>query len=176
MPAPHLMVALKKGERPRGTPRDGGEVLFGYKDSWACTIHNIIEHKHVVRLLRRQASCLVTKTWDLDLECEEVKVTVKNSGLWPVVESSNIDHDRVAVSAFCERFYGETNTMLFSFGEIAIIPDDAHQILGLEVVGKAVCEGFDYDFSFKDIYKLSQKIFGCNQIERSLCLRRKTVV
>ncbi|RZC52055.1 hypothetical protein C5167_020484 [Papaver somniferum] len=31
------------------------------------------DHKHAVRILRRQASCSVTKTWDLDLECEEVK-------------------------------------------------------------------------------------------------------
>ncbi|XP_026421713.1 uncharacterized protein LOC113317798 [Papaver somniferum] len=133
MPPPHLMVTPKKGELSKGTPGDSGNVLFGYKDSWACTIHNIIDHKHDARLMRRQASCSVTKTWNLEDEYEEVKVIVKNSGLWPAVESSNIEHDRVTVFAFCERFYGETDTMLFPFGEMAITPDDAHQILGLEV-------------------------------------------
>lgn len=105
--------------------------------------------------MRRQASCSVTNTWDLDKECEEVNVIVKNSGLWPAVESSNIEHDKVTVSAFCERFYRETDTMLFPFGEMATTPDDAQQILGLEVDGKAVTEGFDNKFPFKDIYKLS---------------------
>lgn len=76
---------------------------------------------------------------------------VRNSGLWHAVESSNIEHDRFTVSAFCERFYGNTDTMLFPFGEMAITPDDAHQILGLEVDGKAVSEGFNNNFSFKDI-------------------------
>lgn len=123
--------------------------------------------------MRRQASCSMTNTWNLEDECEEVKVIVKNSGLWPAVDSSNIEHDRVTVSAFCERFYGETDTMLFPFSEMTITPDDAHQILGLEVEGKAVSEGFDDDFSFKDINKLRHKLFGWNQIETESILEKK---
>ncbi|XP_026384108.1 protein MAINTENANCE OF MERISTEMS-like [Papaver somniferum] len=56
---------------------------------------------------------------------------------------------------------------------MAITPDDAQQILGLEVDGKAVTEGFNNKFSFNDIYALSQKLFGLNHIERESVLEMK---
>ncbi|XP_026438986.1 protein MAINTENANCE OF MERISTEMS-like [Papaver somniferum] len=56
---------------------------------------------------------------------------------------------------------------------MAIIPDDAQQILGLQADGKAVTEEFDNKFLFKDIYKLSQKLFGWNQVETESVLEMK---
>ncbi|XP_026452180.1 protein MAIN-LIKE 1-like [Papaver somniferum] len=173
MPSAHLKVKLRPVEAKKGTPKDGGNVLFGYKDYWACEIQNTIDHKHAIRLLRRQTSCSMNKTWSLDEECEEVQVIVKKSRLWPAVESSNIAYDRVTVSAFGERFYGETYTMLFPFGEIAITPDDSHQILGLEVAVKAVGDGFDSKISWEKIFGLTRDLFGWNQVQTESVLEVK---
>ncbi|XP_026406637.1 protein MAIN-LIKE 1-like [Papaver somniferum] len=167
------MVRLGPGEPPKGTPADGGNVLFGYKDSWACQIHNTFDHKHAIRLMRRQTSCSMTKNWDLEDECEEVKLIVKNSGLWTAVESSNIEHYRVTLYAFCERFYGETDTMLFPFREMAITPNDAHQILGLEFEEKAVSDGFDSKISWENIFELTRDLFGWNQVRTESVLEVK---
>ncbi|RZC53655.1 hypothetical protein C5167_012514 [Papaver somniferum] len=42
MPPSHLKVTLKPGEPLKGTSKNNGHVLFGYKDSWACEIRNTV--------------------------------------------------------------------------------------------------------------------------------------
>ncbi|GAB2283804.1 hypothetical protein Dimus_039629 [Dionaea muscipula] len=45
---------------------------------------------------------------------------------------------RVLVSTFVERWFPETNTFHFLFGEMTITPEDVHQLLGLSVMGRPV--------------------------------------
>ncbi|KAI3851342.1 hypothetical protein MKW92_034921, partial [Papaver armeniacum] len=42
VPATHLMLEPLRSGKPRGEPRDGGKVLFGYSGSWAHTIYETI--------------------------------------------------------------------------------------------------------------------------------------
>ncbi|KAI3966883.1 hypothetical protein MKW92_018267, partial [Papaver armeniacum] len=42
IPAPHLMLEPLRSGKPRGEPRDGGKVIFGYSGSWAHTIYETI--------------------------------------------------------------------------------------------------------------------------------------
>ncbi|KAI3868936.1 hypothetical protein MKW92_003232, partial [Papaver armeniacum] len=42
VPANRLMLEPLRNGKPRGEPRDGGKVLFGYAGSWAHTIYETI--------------------------------------------------------------------------------------------------------------------------------------
>ncbi|XP_026400274.1 uncharacterized protein LOC113296155 [Papaver somniferum] len=86
------MKALSPPSRP---PRVGDKLLTPTHRGAYVVLGT--DHRHAVRLMRHQASCSMTSTWDLDKECEEVKVIVKNSGLWHAVESLNIEHDKVTI-------------------------------------------------------------------------------
>ncbi|XP_026459966.1 uncharacterized protein LOC113360709 [Papaver somniferum] len=46
------MFARGPDDSPLGIPADGGNVLWGYKGSWADIVYNTIDHKHVVRLMK----------------------------------------------------------------------------------------------------------------------------
>ncbi|XP_026410472.1 protein MAINTENANCE OF MERISTEMS-like [Papaver somniferum] len=74
--------------------------------------------------------------WPQEGECTRVRNYVENSGFYNAVVNSVIVYDKVAVSSFCERYYGEVDTFQLPFGEMALTPDDAYQILGLQVEGK----------------------------------------
>ncbi|XP_026428336.1 protein MAIN-LIKE 2-like [Papaver somniferum] len=126
----------------------------------------------------------MTTLWPLEKLCEEVKAIVKNSGLWPAMESSIVEYDKVTVSALCERFYGETNTTLFPFSEMVVTPDDALQILCLEVEGKAISDSYNDGISWENIFKFKKILFSLDEklseslfvkkdgyISRKLCLK-----
>ncbi|XP_026390901.1 uncharacterized protein LOC113286524 [Papaver somniferum] len=67
------------------------------------------------------------------------------NGLYAAVRNSVIAYDKAAVSCFTERFYGEVDASQFPFGEMAFIPEDAKQILGLHVEGKSTEPGKNTD-------------------------------
>ncbi|XP_026452080.1 uncharacterized protein LOC113352480 [Papaver somniferum] len=90
------------------------------------------DHKNATRLFRHQSSYAKMKKWPLKGECTRVRDIVENSGLYAAVKNSVIAYNKAAVSCFYERFYGEVDTFQFPFGEMAI-PEDAEQILGLQV-------------------------------------------
>ncbi|XP_026416989.1 uncharacterized protein LOC113312451 [Papaver somniferum] len=62
--------------------------------------------------------------WTLKDECERFKTIIENSGLADAAENSMLEHNRVAISAFVERLYPETDTFHMPFGEMTITPDD----------------------------------------------------
>ncbi|RZC69473.1 hypothetical protein C5167_032577 [Papaver somniferum] len=163
IPARNFLLEPLRGGKARGEPRDGCEVLFGYKGSWACTIYETIDHKNAVRLFRRQSSYAKMSLWDLKDECESVKEIIENSALYTAVVNSVIAYDKVAVSSFSERFYGETHTFFFPFGEMALTPDDADQILGLPVEGKSTNDKFKKRLSWEEIYGFTERLFGWDQ-------------
>ncbi|XP_026398865.1 protein MAINTENANCE OF MERISTEMS-like [Papaver somniferum] len=142
VPATHLMLPPLRGGKLRGEPRDGGKVLFGYPGSWAHCISETIDHKDVARLFRHQSSFKKMEFWPLEGECARVRDLVENSGLYNVVVNYVIVYEKVAVFGFCERYHSEVDTFQLHFGEMAITPDDAEQILGLQVEGKSTCEKF----------------------------------
>lgn len=59
---------------------------------------------------------------------------------------------KVVVSAFVERWYPETNTFHMSFGEMTITLDDVLYVLGIPVVGRAVC--IPYKLTLEDAIDL----------------------
>ncbi|XP_026397952.1 protein MAINTENANCE OF MERISTEMS-like [Papaver somniferum] len=135
------------------------ELLFGYKDSWAHVIYKTYDHEDAVCIFRHQSM----PSWDLENECQGVKDVVEASGLLPAV-LSYVDYDVVTVNCFSERFYGETDTMHFPCGEMTIIPDDAKQILVLDVHGKAVLEGnYTKELSWEQLHMLTMKLFGWDE-------------
>lgn len=94
------------------------------------------------------------EAWLASGEAPQVVEIVKNSGLYPAIAStSTIGYDKPLVSAFVERYYAETDSMHFHFGEMTITPDDAHEITGLSIEGKSVRSiGFTKDMDFlKDV-------------------------
>ncbi|XP_026397584.1 protein MAINTENANCE OF MERISTEMS-like [Papaver somniferum] len=101
--------------------------------------------------------------WPIEGECARVREIVEKSGLYVAVENSVITYDKVAVSCFTERFYGETDTFLFPFGEMAVIPDDAGHILGLQVEGKSTGDKFKKNLPWNEIYALNLKLFGWDE-------------
>lgn len=74
--------------------------------------------------------------WILDDEPEFVIDLVKKSGLYNIIKYLKKWIDVTLISTFVERWYPETNTFHFPFGEMTITLDDVHHILGILVVGK----------------------------------------
>ncbi|XP_026451764.1 uncharacterized protein LOC113352110 [Papaver somniferum] len=99
-------------------------------------------HSDAVRLLKPTAAPTKMLDWPLKDECERFKTIIENSGLADAAENSMLEHDRVAISAFLERLYPETDTFHMSFGEITITSDDVVQIVRLPVHGKGVRDEF----------------------------------
>lgn len=94
-----------------------------------------------------------------------MKAIVENSCLLPALDNSVIPYDIETISAFCERYYGETDTMHFPFGEMGIIPDDAGEILDLAVEGKSTKEGYTKKLDWDKLAELCQKLFGWSRDE-----------
>ncbi|XP_026428242.1 protein MAINTENANCE OF MERISTEMS-like [Papaver somniferum] len=103
------------------------------------------------------------KKWPLEGECARVRDIVENSGLYVAVQNSVIAYDKAAVSCFTERFYGEVDAFQFPFGEMALIPEDAEKILGLQVEGKSTGDKFKKNLDWKKIYELTEKLFGWDE-------------
>ncbi|XP_026456438.1 protein MAINTENANCE OF MERISTEMS-like [Papaver somniferum] len=154
------MLPPLRGGKLRGEPRDGGKVLFGYPGSWAHCISETIDHKDVALLFRHQSSFKKMELWLIEGECARVRDLVENSGLYNAVLNSVIAYDKVAVSSFCERYHAEVDTFQLPFGEMAITPDDAKQILGLQVERKSTGEKFKRMPSWEDIYTWTKNLFG----------------
>ncbi|RZC81498.1 hypothetical protein C5167_044066 [Papaver somniferum] len=95
--------------------------------------------RSIIPIIRRLCVFAETKPrpdcWKLSKECEEVQQIAKDSGLYPLVENY-VKPDSLTVNCFVERYHGEIDTMHFPFGEMAFIPEDAQNILGLSVIGK----------------------------------------
>ncbi|RZC63210.1 hypothetical protein C5167_024972 [Papaver somniferum] len=154
VPATHLMLPPLRGGKLRGEPRYGGKVLFGYPGSWAHCISETIDHKDAARLFRHQSSFKKMELCSLEGECARVIDLVENSGLYNVVLNSVIAYDKVAVSSFCERYHAEVDTFQLPFREMAITPDDAKQILGLQKTNGLFYKGLKYpkkEFKLVDI-------------------------
>ncbi|XP_026419939.1 protein MAIN-LIKE 2-like [Papaver somniferum] len=95
--------------------------------------------------------------WPLKDEYERFKTIIANSGLADAAENSMLEHDRVAISAFVERLYPETDTFHMSFGEMTITPDDVVQIVRLPVHGKGVRAEFTKQLEWTKLYDLTKK-------------------
>lgn len=76
--------------------------------------------------------------WNLESSCQKIKDVVENIGLTQLVQNVHVKVDDALCSAFLERFYPETNTFHFSFGEMTITADDISNILGLRMEGLPV--------------------------------------
>ncbi|XP_026398979.1 uncharacterized protein LOC113294819 [Papaver somniferum] len=136
-------------------------------------------HSDAIRLLKPTAApAKVLKDWPLSGECERFKRTIANSGLASAAENSMLDHDRVAISAFVERLYPETDTFHMPFVEMAIIPYDTKQILNLNDHGVAVKYEYTKQLTWEQLYDLCKKCFGWDKqttdIEFNMCSSYKT--
>lgn len=105
------------------------------------------------------------RKWAFEKECEGVKKIIKASGLYGAVENSVVNYDVETVSAMCERYYPERDTMLFPFGEMAIIPDDAQQILKLSIAGKSTSDGYTKRLDFTKLDELCKNLFDWTPAE-----------
>ncbi|XP_026410925.1 protein MAINTENANCE OF MERISTEMS-like [Papaver somniferum] len=163
IPPTHLHLTRLPGGKSRGKPKYGGKVLFGYDSSWARTIYETIDHKNATRLFRHQSSYAKMKKWPMEGECARVRDIVENSGSDASIQNSVIAYDKAAISCFTERFYGEVDAFQFPFGEMALIPEDAEQILELQVEGKSTGYKFKKNLDWKKIYELTEKLFGWDE-------------
>ncbi|XP_026377892.1 uncharacterized protein LOC113272211 [Papaver somniferum] len=179
----HLVpISLKKTDFEEyipGLPRDGGALLFGYKDSWAREIWETKYHSDAIRLLKPTvAPEKALKHWPLDGECERFKRRIANSGLASPAENSMLDHDRVAISDFVERMYPETDTFHMPFGEMTITLDVTKKILNLNEGGVAVKYEYTKQLSWAQLYDLCNKCLGWDKetadIEFNRCFSYKT--
>lgn len=110
--------------------------------------------------------------WPLSGECERFKTIVANSGLANAAENSLLEHDRVAISAFVERMYPETDTFHMPFGEMTITPDDVVQILNLPDQGTAVKFNYTKQLSWAQLYSLTNKCLGWDEETTTAEFRR----
>ncbi|XP_026398528.1 uncharacterized protein LOC113294352 [Papaver somniferum] len=163
IPPMRLQLTRLPDGKARGEPKDDGKFLFGYDSSWARTINETIDHKNATHLFRHQSYYAKMKKWPLESECPRVRVIVENSGLYDAVQNSVIAYDKAAVSCFTERFYGEVDTFQFPFDEMALIPADAKQIIGLQVEGKSMNDKFNKNLDWKKNYELTEKLFGWDE-------------
>ncbi|XP_026453548.1 uncharacterized protein LOC113354424 [Papaver somniferum] len=161
-----------------GMPEDGGQFLFGYKDSWAKEIYKTEYHSDAVRLLKPTAAPTKMLDWPLKDECERFKTIIANSGLADAAENSMLEHDRVAISTFVERLYPETDTFHMPFGEMTITPVYVVQIVRLPVHGKGVRAEFTKQLEWTKLYDLTKKCLGWDEetftTEFKRCMKYRT--
>ncbi|XP_026454010.1 uncharacterized protein LOC113355159 [Papaver somniferum] len=96
-------------------------------------------------------------------ECERFKTIIANSGLDDAAENSMLEHDRVAISAFVERLYPDTDTFHMPFGEMMITPDDILEILRLPVHGKGVRDEYTKQLEPDKLYSLTKDCFSWDE-------------
>ncbi|XP_026384455.1 uncharacterized protein LOC113280032 [Papaver somniferum] len=167
MPDDLKMLARGPDDPPLGIPTDGGNLLWGYKGSWAGVVYNTTDHKHVVRLMNPGTS--VSKMRQRPLiddelirgEVPEVVDLVNSTGLLSVVNNLvHLTYDRPLCSAFAERYYGETDTLHLPFGEMTITPNGAKFITGLSIEGKAVKKkDYAQELDWDKIYAWTKEVF-----------------
>ncbi|XP_026431820.1 uncharacterized protein LOC113329065 [Papaver somniferum] len=155
--------------------------VFGYIDQNRefTFIAYLRYHSDAIRLLKPTAApSKVLKDWPLSGECERFKTTIAKSGLSTDAENSMLEHDRVAVSAFMERLYPESDTFHMRFGDMIITPDDAKQILNLNDHGVAVKYEYTKQVTWEKLYDLCKYCFGWDKetsdIEFNMCFSYKT--
>ncbi|XP_026437850.1 uncharacterized protein LOC113336074 [Papaver somniferum] len=116
--------------------------------------------------------------WPFKDECEKFKTIIANSGLADAAENSMLEHDRVAISAFVERLYPETDTFHLSFEEMTITPDDVVQIVRLPVHDKGVRAEFTKQLEWTKLYDLTKKYLGWDEetstTEFKRCMKYRT--
>ncbi|KAI3961155.1 hypothetical protein MKX01_035741, partial [Papaver californicum] len=162
-PSTRLLMGPDRNGKARSLPLDGGKVLFAYLGSWAHTICDTIDHTNATYLFKHQSSYVKMMFCPLEGECARVRALIKNSGLYPNVQNSIIDYDRVVISCFRERFYPEIDCFRFPFGEMALTPHDAENILGLQVEGKSTMTNYKKKILWETIYRLAKALFGWDE-------------
>ncbi|XP_026451318.1 uncharacterized protein LOC113351575 [Papaver somniferum] len=161
MPDPEKMFLRGPKDPVYGSPGDGGQMLWGYNDSWA-----VVDHKDVVRLMKPETSVSMMRQWLLEGiestvgEVPEVVDLFNSMGLIPAIENLDLGYDRPLCSAFAERYYGETDTLHLPFGELTITPHYAKFITGLSIEGKAVkSKWYAQELEWDNIYALTKYVF-----------------
>ncbi|XP_026415832.1 uncharacterized protein LOC113311201 [Papaver somniferum] len=158
--------STQEGGKSSGTKKDKRGVQGKKKDISKKATHLFPDylkfHQDIVRLLK-PAPKKKTLEWPLSGECERFKMIIHHSGLYPVVENSLLEHDRVAIYAFLERLCPETDTFHMPFGEMTITPDDIVQILNLPVQGTAVKLNYTKQLSWTQLYVLTKKCLGWDE-------------
>ncbi|RZC60202.1 hypothetical protein C5167_021948 [Papaver somniferum] len=129
-----------------------------------------MDHKDAIRVIKRQKA----SKWDPSKECAEFQAKVKECVLYKAIELAHADFDPVAVSAFLERHYPDTYTMYLPFGEMAITPDDFHNITDLPLEDKCLREGYNPSMSYESLEALAQKCLGWDA-RKSQCEFRRSV-
>jgi hypothetical protein len=82
---------------------------------------------------------------------------IQRSGLSSLIDCSYRYSNKLAVSAFIERWQPETNTFHLPFGEMSITLDDVYCILGIPITGRAVSAE---PVEFPDAVKLVRETLG----------------
>ncbi|XP_026395748.1 uncharacterized protein LOC113290354 [Papaver somniferum] len=135
-------------------------------------------HSDVVRILKPTAAPTKMLDWPLKDECERFKTIIANSGLADASENSMLEHDWVAISAFMERLYVETDTFHMPFGEMTITPDDVAEILRIHVHGKGVRAEYTKQLEWEKLYTLTKDYFGWDaetaKTEFNRCMKYRT--
>ncbi|KAK1258502.1 hypothetical protein QJS04_geneDACA017289 [Acorus gramineus] len=127
-----------------------GAVLVDYRHHIAYRVWN----RKGDRTLRCRQPTKTMEGWNVHDESTILKNTVKQSGLWPLVEYSFHAPNRHLISSMVERWHPETNTFHLPFGEMTITLDDVTQIIGIPVMGRAV-----YGSTSMDIEDASKLVF-----------------
>lgn len=74
------------------------------------------------------------KSWDLENECELVRMKFSRTGL-AFLQKASGSISKLMVTAFVERWHPETNTFHMPFGEMTITLEDVERITGLKIDG-----------------------------------------
>ena len=83
-----------------------------------------------------------------DVGMQQFRGYINMSGLSNLIDCSYRYSNKLAVSAFIERWQPETNTFHLPFGEMTITLDDVYCILGIPITGRAVsAEPLDFQGS-----------------------------
>lgn len=112
------------------------------------------------------------KVWNIENECDEVRLAVFDCVLWNGIQHAHQKFDAVTVTAFAERAYPETDTFHLPFGEMAITPDDCFRITALPITGTSVRDGYDPSMSYEVLEKLVERCLGWSDKKAQCEFRR----
>ena len=76
--------------------------------------------------------------WTRESQCTRFAALITASGLRPLIEDTYRSSNKIVVSAFVERWHGETNTFHLPMGEMTITLDDVFCITGMPITGTLV--------------------------------------
>lgn len=126
-------------------------------------IHIILFMQTPSRMLSVHNHSRTHKEWKI--EHDFLKDLLRKTGLIHIAENFHTKFDEALCSAFVERFYPETNTFHFSFGEMTITLLDLSKILGLKIDGLAVHGKTPRELELIDLAKLVSKYLNISVVE-----------